>query len=317
MSCRLFLHLAEGTFGSILGICQLGAGMQWQSAAGIRAVFMLLPLFASSVKVPLVIHTAWKYAAIHRDGGDVQDAKVLWKRSVRLFPALSLCLSMCYLLSIGCIIVEVCTRRSATAQGYFLAFSSTMCAASLVLFMESFTAPKRLLAAASAVVASRTVAHPPPPPNGRIWTGRFGKLMPGVVDEEDSTFTTCAICLDGFQQRDEAARLPCGHIFHSDCLREWLRVRLQCPFRCPEALFLVGQRGELTEERLGTPRASAQERYIVSRRREFQTMQAVQLERERYEAEMRYNNARATQNTRDQRRNGRQIERHFGEVVEV
>jgi len=314
MSCRLFLHLAEGTFGSILGICQLGAGMQWRYAWG-RALFLLLPLVVASVKVPLVVHTAMRYAAVQRDGGDVQDAKVLWKRSVRLFPALSLCLAMCYLLSIACIVVEVLTGRTLVSQGYFLAFSSTMCAGSIVLFMESFTAPKRLVAAAAAVVTSRsvTVSHPPPPPTGRIWTGRFGKLMPGVVyDGEDSTFTTCTICLDGFQQRDEAARLPCGHIFHSDCLREWLRVRLQCPFRCPEALFL-GVRGEVTEERFGSGRP--EERYIVGRRREPTVSQY-----ERHQAEMRvWESQRNTHYTREYRRalSARPHERHFREVNEV
>lgn len=278
---------------------------------------MLLPLVVSSVKVPLVVHTAVRYAAVQRDGGDLEDAKVLWKRSVRLFPALSLCLAMCYLLSIACIIVEVCTGRTPVTQGYFLAFSSTMCAGSIVLFMESFTAPRRLVAAAAAVVTStsRSVSiatHPPPPPNGRIWTGRFGKLMPGVVcDGEDSTFTTCAICLDGFQQRDEAARLPCGHIFHSDCLREWLRVRLQCPFRCPESLFL-GTRGELTEERFG---GRGEERYVVARRRDVQHERYVA-----HQAEMRmWENQR---NARYTQAHGRSLaarghERHFRDANEV
>ena len=36
----------------------------------------------------------------------------------------------------------------------------------------------------------------------------------------------CAICRE---KLDKAKRLPCGHLFHSACLRGWLEIRTQCP----------------------------------------------------------------------------------------
>ncbi|CAK9093040.1 RING-H2 finger protein ATL5 (RING-type E3 ubiquitin transferase ATL5) [Durusdinium trenchii] len=43
----------------------------------------------------------------------------------------------------------------------------------------------------------------------------------------------CSICLNCFEE--EAVQLPCGHIFHSECIGGWLRFRSQCPLRCHTA----------------------------------------------------------------------------------
>lgn len=39
----------------------------------------------------------------------------------------------------------------------------------------------------------------------------------------------CAICLDGFAADEEAREMPCKHMYHSDCIEKWLRVRGTCP----------------------------------------------------------------------------------------
>merc|ERR1712232_1455648 len=46
----------------------------------------------------------------------------------------------------------------------------------------------------------------------------------------------CAICLACFASGTEAAKLPCGrnHIFHHDCLMEWLVRNPSCPL-CRQA----------------------------------------------------------------------------------
>lgn len=67
----------------------------------------------------------------------------------------------------------------------------------------------------------------------------------------------CTTCLEGeiskrfacrqvwahfFRRTGEGSRvpgrprqLPCGHIFHSECIGGWLRFRSQCPLRCHTA----------------------------------------------------------------------------------
>lgn len=48
--------------------------------------------------------------------------------------------------------------------------------------------------------------------------------------------SACVICLEDFSVDCTAGRLPCGHIFHYDCIDTWLRAarpQIRCPMRCP------------------------------------------------------------------------------------
>eukprot|EP00929_Paragymnodinium_shiwhaense_P027485 TRINITY_DN16124_c0_g1_i2.p1 TRINITY_DN16124_c0_g1~~TRINITY_DN16124_c0_g1_i2.p1 ORF type:complete len:266 (+),score=58.81 TRINITY_DN16124_c0_g1_i2:110-907(+) len=39
----------------------------------------------------------------------------------------------------------------------------------------------------------------------------------------------CLICIEDFAAGEEVVTLPCRHLFHADCAREWLKVKLACP----------------------------------------------------------------------------------------
>jgi hypothetical protein len=42
---------------------------------------------------------------------------------------------------------------------------------------------------------------------------------------------TCSVCLAEFEEADVVKRLPCSHIFHAECLDEWLsRDHVSCPY---------------------------------------------------------------------------------------
>jgi hypothetical protein len=42
--------------------------------------------------------------------------------------------------------------------------------------------------------------------------------------------TECSVCMDAFQEGDLMRQLPgCGHIFHSECVDEWLKHHPSCP----------------------------------------------------------------------------------------
>lgn len=42
---------------------------------------------------------------------------------------------------------------------------------------------------------------------------------------------SCAICLMDYEESDEIAELKCDkrHYFHSACLQDWLKKKLECP----------------------------------------------------------------------------------------
>ncbi len=39
----------------------------------------------------------------------------------------------------------------------------------------------------------------------------------------------CVICLGEYERDEEVRRLPCDHIFHSECIDRWLKVNRTCP----------------------------------------------------------------------------------------
>ena len=39
----------------------------------------------------------------------------------------------------------------------------------------------------------------------------------------------CCICLENFKKNDETMILPCIHIFHSDCIKKWMKRQDICP----------------------------------------------------------------------------------------
>lgn len=53
----------------------------------------------------------------------------------------------------------------------------------------------------------------------------------------EGTGSTCAICLSEFGEGESVQLLPCGHVFHTDCITHWLQVSHYCPMRCPELVL--------------------------------------------------------------------------------
>ncbi|KAH8654288.1 hypothetical protein BGZ61DRAFT_373715, partial [Ilyonectria robusta] len=52
----------------------------------------------------------------------------------------------------------------------------------------------------------------------------------GSSADRSSTFHPCVICLQTLQERDTVRHLPCGHIFHSNCITKWfLKQHDTCP----------------------------------------------------------------------------------------
>lgn len=41
--------------------------------------------------------------------------------------------------------------------------------------------------------------------------------------------STCMVCLCDFQLCEDCRKLPCGHVFHQNCVDEWLRRCTDCP----------------------------------------------------------------------------------------
>ena len=40
---------------------------------------------------------------------------------------------------------------------------------------------------------------------------------------------TCAVCCEQIKLKNKGMFMPCGHIYHPDCLKPWLEVNNNCP----------------------------------------------------------------------------------------
>ena len=49
------------------------------------------------------------------------------------------------------------------------------------------------------------------------------------VDKLDAERKNCIICLTDFINGDRTTPLPCFHMFHSDCIKSWLKDKTICP----------------------------------------------------------------------------------------
>ena len=61
---------------------------------------------------------------------------------------------------------------------------------------------------------------------------KYGDLIAKTKDAADLE-PTCPICVDDFAKDTEVKMTPCKHVFHNDCLFEWINTKLDkpdCPF---------------------------------------------------------------------------------------
>lgn len=45
----------------------------------------------------------------------------------------------------------------------------------------------------------------------------------------DNKINECVICLNDFLETHTIRKLDCGHVFHSNCIEEWLNINIICP----------------------------------------------------------------------------------------
>ncbi len=61
---------------------------------------------------------------------------------------------------------------------------------------------------------------PPPAPKEAIDSLPKIKIQMQTLGDN----TACPICQDDFKQDEEGVKLPCNHLFHPNCVVEWLKV---------------------------------------------------------------------------------------------
>ena len=76
----------------------------------------------------------------------------------------------------------------------------------------------------------------------------FVSMLPAVEAEEVREEDVCSVCMEGFHQGEDSSssssssgggnkRVPCGHVYHSECITLWLSHCNSCPL-CRRHIFL-------------------------------------------------------------------------------
>ena len=65
---------------------------------------------------------------------------------------------------------------------------------------------------------------------------------PEEGEEEEEEADKCTICLSEFEVEEDVRRLPCMHLFHVECVDQWLGQNKRCPI-CRYANILGQKRG--------------------------------------------------------------------------
>ena len=60
-----------------------------------------------------------------------------------------------------------------------------------------------------------------------------------VTPEEEEEEDKCTICLSEFEEEEDVRRLPCMHLFHVECVDQWLGQNKRCPICRYRALYLL------------------------------------------------------------------------------
>ncbi|KAJ6289188.1 hypothetical protein OIU76_025067 [Salix suchowensis] len=50
-----------------------------------------------------------------------------------------------------------------------------------------------------------------------------------VFDVSAASASDCAVCMEEISAGSEAIRMPCSHVYHSDCIVQWLQTSHLCP----------------------------------------------------------------------------------------
>jgi hypothetical protein len=61
---------------------------------------------------------------------------------------------------------------------------------------------------------------------------KFHKVIKSSNDEDESEENNgerCTICLCEYQEQEDVRRLPCMHLFHKECVDQWLPTNKRCP----------------------------------------------------------------------------------------
>lgn len=87
---------------------------------------------------------------------------------------------------------------------------------------------EQLLAAQAGMQAAEAQPSGPPPTSARAMRA-LPRIKVTAYDIQVNENKECTICLEDLEEGQPAVRIPCGHLYHEHCIKDWLRTSNECP----------------------------------------------------------------------------------------
>ena len=73
------------------------------------------------------------------------------------------------------------------------------------------------------IIRNRNNSH------GKHAINHFPEIVIEDVGKLDEVNKKCVICLEEFKNKEKVTALPCIHLFHTPCIKDWLKKQKICP----------------------------------------------------------------------------------------
>lgn len=93
------------------------------------------------------------------------------------------------------------------------------------------------------------------PPTSKSILRSLPRIKVSKNDIEKNESNECSICLDELVLGQPALRIPCGHLYHEDCVYDWLKKSNECPvcrFELPtdDATYEQGRQERMADRKI-------------------------------------------------------------------
>lgn len=123
-------------------------------------------------------------------------------------------------------------------------------------FMQNFFGQGVPMDGGGASSSASAVQHTgAPPPTSKSTLRNLPHVKVTAHDIEKNESDECSICLDELVLGQPAIRIPCGHLYHEDCVQGWLKKSNECPdcrFELPtdDAKYEKGRKERMADRKI-------------------------------------------------------------------
>lgn len=61
-------------------------------------------------------------------------------------------------------------------------------------------------------------------------TSKIEQSTSSVININKLSHQECSVCISDFQKEEIVVILSCNHVYHKNCVEEWIKTKSNCPY---------------------------------------------------------------------------------------